>query len=222
MGISNTLLERLKSRGIIKEEQKTDKEKEKHVESIITNTTSDHLIYPVVLCPHLRLKSHTCNEVCITKFKCKPFNHDESLDDDLLRMESMYPIPENWYRVGDPNTSRYYYWNPSVGCVSWLPPIHPRFKPYNRKDKEEYKSNVKIWLSKPNMENESKGKRKRINSIDPMDPAAYSDISVGNWSSGLPTKSSAKTGADTTVSGPLFQQRPYPSPGAVLRANKQK
>ena len=30
----------------------------------------------------------------------------------------------------------------------------------------------------------------------------------------------AKTGVDTTASGPLFQQRPYPSPGAVLRANK--
>lgn len=41
----------------------------------------------------------------------------------------------------------------------------------------------------------------------------------GTWSSGLPKHNEAKTGADTTASGPLFQQRPYPSPGAVLRAN---
>lgn len=41
----------------------------------------------------------------------------------------------------------------------------------------------------------------------------------GSWSSGLPKHNEAKTGADTTASGPLFQQRPYPSPGAVLRAN---
>jgi len=30
----------------------------------------------------------------------------------------------------------------------------------------------------------------------------------------------AKTGADTTASGPLYQMRPYPSPGAVLRSNR--
>ena len=28
--------------------------------------------------------------------------------------------------------------------------------------------------------------------------------------------------ADTTASGPLFQQRPYPAPGSVLRANKKQ
>ena len=28
-------------------------------------------------------------------------------------------------------------------------------------------------------------------------------------------------GVDVTASGPLFQQRPYPSPGAILRMNKQ-
>ena len=30
----------------------------------------------------------------------------------------------------------------------------------------------------------------------------------------------AKTGADTTATGPLYQQRPYPSPGDILKANK--
>lgn len=58
-------------------------------------------------------------------------------------------------------------------------------------------------------------------SLDPMDPAAYSDIPRGKWSAGLECENT-KTGADSTVSGALFQMRPYPNPGAVLRANAGK
>ncbi len=36
---------------------------------------------------------------------------------------------------------------------------------------------------------------------------------------GLPDEFTARSGVDATASGPLFQQRPYPNPGAVLRAN---
>lgn len=57
--------------------------------------------------------------------------------------------------------------------------------------------------------------------LDPMDPAAYSDIPRGKWSAGLENENS-KTGVDSTVSGTNFQMRPYPAPGAVLRANAQK
>ncbi|XP_067012612.1 polyglutamine-binding protein 1 [Anabrus simplex] len=57
--------------------------------------------------------------------------------------------------------------------------------------------------------------------LDPMDPAAYSDTPRGSWSSGIERKNEAKTGADTTASGPLYQMRPYPSPGDVLRANSK-
>lgn len=55
-----------------------------------------------------------------------------------------------------------------------------------------------------------------------MDPAAYSDVPRGGWTVGLEGADSAKTGADTTASGPLFQQRPYPSPGDILRANAKQ
>ncbi|KAG0704208.1 Polyglutamine-binding protein 1 [Chionoecetes opilio] len=55
--------------------------------------------------------------------------------------------------------------------------------------------------------------------LDPMDPASYGECGRGTWSTGLPQKNEARTGADTTASGPLFQMRPYPSPGAVLKAN---
>ncbi|XP_060518899.1 polyglutamine-binding protein 1 [Cylas formicarius] len=57
------------------------------------------------------------------------------------------------------------------------------------------------------------------NALDPMDPAAYSDVPQGTWSDGL---DSNKTRADSTASGVLYQQRPYPAPGAVLAANKEK
>lgn len=68
----------------------------------------------------------------------------------------------------------------------------------------------------------SRGRAKvRDNDLDPMDPAAYSDIPRGTWSTGLPQQNEAKTGVDMTASGPLYQMRPYPSPGAVLRANKK-
>ena len=42
----------------------------------------------------------------------------------------------------------------------------------------------------------------------------------GTWQSGLEDKGEAKTGVDTTANGPLFQMRPYPSPGAILKMNK--
>ncbi|GMR48071.1 hypothetical protein PMAYCL1PPCAC_18266, partial [Pristionchus mayeri] len=63
-------------------------------------------------------------------------------------------------------------------------------------------------------------KRAKKKGIDPMDPAAYSDISQGKWSSGL--FEDEKSGVDTTAGGPLFQMRPYPSPGAILRARGVK
>ncbi|XP_075235853.1 poly-glutamine tract binding protein 1 [Lycorma delicatula] len=66
----------------------------------------------------------------------------------------------------------------------------------------------------------SRGRIKtRENDLDPMDPASYSDIPRGGWSEGLSKGNEAKTGADVTAAGPLYQMRPYPNPGAVLRAN---
>ncbi|KAG1685807.1 Polyglutamine-binding protein 1 [Nymphon striatum] len=62
-------------------------------------------------------------------------------------------------------------------------------------------------------------KKHKDNDLDPMDPASYSEIARGSWSTGLEGKGEAKTGVDSTASGPLFQMRPYPSPGAILRAN---
>ncbi|XP_041350073.1 polyglutamine-binding protein 1-like [Gigantopelta aegis] len=67
----------------------------------------------------------------------------------------------------------------------------------------------------------SGNRRSKEDTLDPMDPASYSDIPRGSWSDGLDQRGKAKTGVDVTASGPLFQQRPYPSPGDVLRANRE-
>ncbi|KAI4381575.1 hypothetical protein MLD38_007636 [Melastoma candidum] len=68
-----------------------------------------------------------------------------------------------------------------------------------------------------------KDSRKRTYSeddeLDPMDPSSYSDAPRGGWVVGL--KGVQPRAADTTATGPLFQQRPYPSPGAVLRKNAE-
>lgn len=63
---------------------------------------------------------------------------------------------------------------------------------------------------------------RKSNDLDPMDPSAYSDIPRGKWSDGLEQRGDAKTGVDSTASGSLFQARPYPNPGAILRMNAKK
>ena len=44
----------------------------------------------------------------------------------------------------------------------------------------------------------------------------------GTWSSGLKPEGEAKTGVDTTATGPLYQMRPYPNPGAILKMNSEE
>lgn len=70
-------------------------------------------------------------------------------------------------------------------------------------------------------EKELRNEKRAREELDPMDPSSYSDAPRGSWTSGLVKQGEAKTGVDTTANGPLFQMRPYPSPGAVLRANQQ-
>lgn len=61
----------------------------------------------------------------------------------------------------------------------------------------------------------ARGGRGALEEDDPMDPSSYSDAPKGSWSTGL----ASSRAADPTASGPLFQQRPLPSPGAVLSKN---
>nr|KAF6436232.1 polyglutamine binding protein 1 [Rousettus aegyptiacus] len=129
---------------------------------------------------------------------------DDPVDYEATRMEG---LPPSWYKVFDPSCSGLpYYWNVDTDLVSWLSPHDP--------------NSVVTKSSKKLRSNNTVASRKD-EELDPMDPSSYSDAPRGTWSTGLPKRNEAKTGADTTAAGPLFQQRPYPSPGAVLRANAE-
>lgn len=146
---------------------------------------------------------------------------------------------------------RHYYWDTESDSVSWLPPNHPKAiitecaavlkeeshlaegdkdtssdesedeeEPVKEKEESSKTKPVEKEKEKPHQKRNQRSNKRQQNDLDPMDPAAYSDIPRGGWSDGLQTE--AKSGVDTTVTGSLFQMRPYPSPGDILRANKKK
>ncbi|KAM8793671.1 polyglutamine-binding protein 1 [Eudromia elegans] len=130
--------------------------------------------------------------------------YDEAhVDQEASRLEG---LPPPWYKVLDPTCGLPYYWNAENDLVSWLPPGDP---------------GAVVTRAAKRHKGPGAGGGRKDEELDPMDPSAYSDAPRGTWSSGLPKRNEAKTGADTTAAGPLFQQRPYPSPGAVLRANAE-
>ncbi|XP_072287238.1 polyglutamine-binding protein 1 [Pyxicephalus adspersus] len=161
---------------------------------------------------------------------------DDNVDYEATRIEN---LPPNWYKVFDPVCGLPYYWNVETDLVSWLSPHDPsaiiikstskqkeseerserseRVERIEREDIKERRHNRREEVAP--YSKSRKGRKEE--DIDPMDPSAYSDAPRGTWSTGLPKRNEAKTGADTTAAGPLFQQRPYPSPGAVLRANAE-
>ncbi|XP_065829252.1 polyglutamine-binding protein 1-like [Oscarella lobularis] len=127
-------------------------------------------------------------------------------------------IGVDWKEVPDIESGFYYWWNVITGKVTWLPP-GGRKDPTNKE--EELRTQRPAPYSKSREQRDArKGKAKSgKDDLDPMDPASYADVPRGDWASGLQDEGNVRTGADTTASGPLFQVRPYPSPGAVLRMN---
>ncbi|NP_001135500.1 uncharacterized protein LOC100216040 [Xenopus tropicalis] len=157
---------------------------------------------------------------------------DDHVDYEATRVES---LPPSWYKVFDPICGLPYYWNVETDLVAWLSPndpgavitraaakqkvTEPEEKPLER---EEVIMKERRFSRREEVAPYPKSKKgRKEEELDPMDPSAYSDAPRGTWSTGLPKRNEAKTGADTTAAGPLFQQRPYPSPGAVLRANAE-
>lgn len=87
------------------------------------------------------------------------------------------------------------------------------------KNAPKQRPNWKPPVGKGNRRESKKRAYNDDDELDPMDPSAYSDAPRGGWVVGL--KGVQPRAADTTATGPLFQQRPYPSPGAVLRKNAE-
>ena len=91
-----------------------------------------------------------------------------------------------------------------------------RIEEQRRREKERRKEEERRIVSSGK---KRKGRGGDDDPLDPMDPAAYSDVPRGSWATGLVDGPSNKAGVDSTASGPIFQQRPYPSPGDIMRAN---
>lgn len=231
------------------------------IQDEVTDFT-DRLVFETSACPNIQNPYHECGPYCKKKWGMKLFEHKSDLGRKHERLLRKYPLPDGWFEVGDPTTSRYYYWHVESGHVSWLPPTHPRAsislpaniqkialpsaeaaqavedlgaaaskdaepskeEDFEEPDFEEIERELLKEKKRKDRKREGRSRRdrksdKEKDALDPMDPAAYSDIPRGGWSAGLELPGSAKTGVDSTASGPLFQQRPYPSPGDILRAN---
>merc|ERR1719234_442033 len=161
-------------------------------------------------CPNKWNPNHECVLFCRQFWGAgikEPVNQ-EYIKAHAKMIERFYPLPDGWREMYDSGLGRHYYWDTRTDKVSWLPPGHPKsvlLEPAS-------KMREQLALRPKRMEDDA----------DPMDPAAYSDVPRGGWSEGLPTGGDAKTGVDATAAGPLFQQRPLPSPGAILRQNMKK
>merc|ERR1712165_301538 len=80
-----------------------------------------------------------------------------------------------------------------------------RIEEQRRKEKERRREETERVTSKLDRASKHKrrGRHHEDDALDPMDPAAYSDVPRGGWSEGLPTGGDAKTGVDATAAGPL-------------------
>ncbi|CAF1139519.1 unnamed protein product [Didymodactylos carnosus] len=215
----------------------------KHDESVDSGIALEECIN----CPNRSNPYHECVDYCKKRYGFKRYTPDPETDRRRRKMLKRYPLSENWREVPDASTDRCYYWNTETDEVSWLPPDHPRSfitvsaikikrKECETKSLESSRSKKKMTVEdafgdetdseEEEMNSALKLKRKVAGKLlnydrDPMDPSSYSDIPTGTWAAGLVVKGKAKTGVDETAAGPLFQMRPYPSPGAVLKLNAE-
>lgn len=104
----------------------------------------------------------------------------------------------------------------SIAVPGHEEPKRPRETRQERVEREQRERRMRLEAQGQRRGGRGSGRGQR-DELDPMDPSSYSDAPKGGWSMGL--EGSQPRAADTTAGGPLFQQRPYPSPGSVLRAN---
>ncbi|KAL3700471.1 hypothetical protein R1sor_018493 [Riccia sorocarpa] len=101
----------------------------------------------------------------------------------------------------------------------WQADIAAAVEAENVKRDPRQRLGLKPPTGKPHRKDQKRRTPPESDELDPMDPSSYSDAPRGGWGVGL--KSQLPRAADTTATGSLFQQRPYPSPGAVLRRNAE-
>ena len=115
-------------------------------------------------------------------------------------------LPPGWSSHVHSSSNQIYYVKDSTGERRWDPPTRAG-------DGGDGATRVVQPKPQPSMHPAlSAASKKKAKQIDPMDPLGRSG---GKYSDGLHHKGERM--ADSTASGPLWQQRPYPAPGSVLR-----
>jgi len=143
-------------------------------------------------------------------------------------------LPQGWKVVLHQASKQKYYVHETTNEKRWTKPVSEEKKPEISADDKKSNSSSKQAECLPTVSFSLKQKRPAPTSsglanqkvfkkpkwgkdieVDPLDPTGSKN---GKWSEGLFI--SGEKMADSTASGPLWQQRPYPSPGTVLRAKK--
>lgn len=181
-----------------------------HLEEESVQYTQEEIQYKIKGypgCPNKYNIYHECTAYCKEKYGNGKLTPDPKYLYLKNKMLLKYPLPEGWQEVYDPGTGRHYYWDYKSDSVSWLPPGHPKHVP----SEPAAVAREEVRLAETDDESESeensdeesgatdrdkkqvrierhraRGRSKvKENDLDPMDPASYSDIPRGKWSSGL-------------------------------------
>ena len=114
-------------------------------------------------------------------------------------------LPAGWTELMHVGSSQKYYYNAATKETRWEhPSIEPSSKAVPQETLPEKLSEARTTPA-ITMKINVKEKRRQIVAIDPLDPTG-----------GKKCKTSEKM-ADSTASGPLWQQRPYPAPGTIAK-----
>ncbi|KAH9398155.1 Polyglutamine-binding protein 1, partial [Tyrophagus putrescentiae] len=132
-------------------------------------------------CPNKYNIYHNCTGYCATKYADVPLEPSKMIRKKFERLLKKYPLTDSaWEQVYEPGLKTFYFWNTRTDQVSWLPPSHPDAK--ITLPAEKLRSKI---LSAKQQHQQRRQAISRVNQLDPMDPAAYSNIPRGKWSDGL-------------------------------------
>lgn len=77
-------------------------------------------MFEVADCKNTSNPHHNCSDFCKEFFGVKGFEHRMVDERKRTRMLKKYPLPSGWLEVGDPQSSRCYYWNQETDKVSYF------------------------------------------------------------------------------------------------------
>uniref|UniRef100_A0A0N4ZH37 WW domain-containing protein n=1 Tax=Parastrongyloides trichosuri TaxID=131310 RepID=A0A0N4ZH37_PARTI len=139
MPLPAALLNKLKKRGIVKEDGQSQSEGEPKVKKLLEENkipeeecNNKKKQYPpfAECCPNKYNPYHICEEFCHINWTPK-FNRYQLQMEYLEAKHHLlltYPLAPGWREMFDEGSGQHYFWYPPSGLVSWLPPSHPEAK----------------------------------------------------------------------------------------------